>query len=265
MSVIVTITNRRARKLRRIGKTREIASMTIAARLRVWLHAAADHAARHDGRWAGGLAAIAVVGAMSGLLVDAAAQVRAGGGFASRIAATLSNAPLLPLEPRPVVLRWEGRDIDGDGAQDFVNPTGGQMRTEDHYGYGHFGASRDGGSRQHAGVDFVAKAGQPVQAPISGYVTKIGYAYSSAPELKFIEIRNPALRYEARVFYVDPDVREGQTVRLGDVLGTVHTLQELYPDGMTDHVHLEMSGPDGEKFDAHKVLTAHVEVAPRVG
>lgn len=237
--------------------------MRIAARLRAWLHRTAEHASRHDGQWAAGLAAIAMVGAMTGLLVDASAQGRAGA-FASRIATTLANAPLLPLKPRPVKLVWEGRDIDGDGAEDFFNPTGGQMRTEDHYGYGYFGASRDGGTRRHAGVDYVATAGQPVRAPISGYVTKIGYAYANS-DLKYVEIRNPALKYEARVFYVDPQVSEGETVHLGDVLGTMHTLQDRYPDGMTNHVHLELTGPDGEKFSANKVLTAHVEVLPDLG
>lgn len=203
---------------------------------------------------------MAVSAALAGMLVDAAAQVRADGGLAARVASIMPAAQLMS-GPRPVTLRWEGQDIDGDGAEDFVNPTGKQMRHEDEFGYGHFGASRDGGTRDHKGVDYRADAGQPVRAPISGYVTKIGTAYASSPEYLYVEIRNPALRYEARVFYVDPDVRVGQSVHLGDVIGTVRSLKLKYGDGMTDHVHLELSGPNGEKFDATRVLTAHVEVA----
>jgi murein DD-endopeptidase MepM/ murein hydrolase activator NlpD len=127
-----------------------------------------------------------------------------------------------------VVVRWIGRDVDGDGAGDFINPTGGKVRGFDDYGFGHYGASRDGGSRSHAGLDYVATAGQRVLAPLSGYVTKIGYTYVGDTDLRYVEIRNPALRYKARVFYVDPSVDVGQTVRLGDTVGRAHTLQERY-------------------------------------
>lgn len=235
--------------------------MTLAASLRARLHRAASHVSRHDIPWASAVATMAVSAALTGMLVDATAQVRANGGLAARVATVLPAAQLMS-GPRPVTLRWEGADIDGDGADDFVNPTGKQTRREDEYGYGHFGASRDGGTRDHKGVDYMADAGQPVKAPISGYVTRIGQAYASNPELKYVEIRNPALRYEARVFYVDPDVRVGASLHLGDVIGTMHTLQDKYGPGMTNHVHLELSGPDGVKFDATRVLTAHVEVLP---
>jgi hypothetical protein len=42
---------------------------------------------------------------------------------------------------------------------------------------------------------------------MSGYVTKIGYAYAGDTGLKFVEITNPALGYVARAFYVTPDGR----------------------------------------------------------
>ncbi|MCH1932422.1 M23 family metallopeptidase, partial [Shewanella sp. A25] len=84
-------------------------------------------------------------------------------------------------------LVWEGADVDGDGKADFANPTGHEPRTEDTYGSGAFGASRDGGVRRHEGVDFRAAAGQSVVAPLSGYVTRIGYAYAGDDDLKFVE------------------------------------------------------------------------------
>jgi peptidoglycan LD-endopeptidase LytH len=156
----------------------------------------------------------------------------------------------------PMRLVWEGADIDGDGSADFANPTGKETRGHDAYGHGEFGASRDGGSRRHEGVDFVAEAGQAVVAPISGYVTKIGHAYAGDNDLKFIEISNPALRYEARVFYVDPSVNVGDTVRLGAPIGEVRTLQDKYRGGMTDHVHLEIIDKRGRRIDATEVITA---------
>lgn len=151
-------------------------------------------------------------------------------------------------------LVWQGADVDGDGKADFANPTGHEMRGHDAYGYGEFGASRDGGERRHEGVDFIAEAGQPVAAPISGYVTKIGYAYAGDHDLKFVEISNPALHYEARVFYVNPDVAVGDSVAVGEPIGKAHTLQRKYPGGMTNHVHLEVMNGTGQRFAATEVL-----------
>ena len=152
-------------------------------------------------------------------------------------------------------LVWIGKDIDGDGAADFVNPTGQAPRTFDAYGSGAFGASRDGGSRSHEGVDYAAVAGQAVVAPMSGFVTKIGYAYGDAPALQYVEISNPALGYTARVFYLDPKVAVGQAVALGDEIGQAESLQARYPGGMTDHVHLEVADQRGHK-DATDLIVA---------
>ncbi|KQW68239.1 hypothetical protein ASE17_07235 [Phenylobacterium sp. Root77] len=198
-----------------------------------------------------------------GAAVLAAGFLQAGAHAAARADFTSApgNKPLaLALEAAPSaavtkVLAWQGKDIDGDGAPDFVNPTGQSPRTHDAYGFGAFGASRDGGSRKHEGVDFMAQAGQPVAAPISGYVTKIGMAYADNKRLKFVEITNPAISYVARVFYVDPDVAEGDVVRLGQEIGTAHSLQAHYPGGMTDHVHMELMGPNQKRMDATAVLT----------
>jgi murein DD-endopeptidase MepM/ murein hydrolase activator NlpD len=161
------------------------------------------------------------------------------------------------LDAKPVWV-WEGKDVDGDGAADFMNPTGKGVRGHDGYGHGHFGASRDGGGRSHEGVDYIAKAGQKVVAPISGYVTKIGYAYAGDSH-RFVEITNPALKFEARVFYVDPSVKVGETVRLGDELGTMDTLQKRYA-GITDHVHMELMDRRGRRIDCGEVITAELKI-----
>lgn len=161
-----------------------------------------------------------------------------------------------PSTPRRLV--WVGKDVDGDGAADFVNPTGQAPRTFDAYGSGAFGASRDGGSRPHEGVDYAAVAGQSVVAPMSGFVTKIGYAYGDAPDLRYVEITNPALGYTTRVFYLKPNVEVGQAVGLGKVIGQAESLQARYPGGMTDHVHLEIADQRGHK-DATKFIVAQYE------
>jgi len=160
--------------------------------------------------------------------------------------------------PAPMVSKvvWNGLDVDGDGAGDFLNPTGQAPRLHDAFGNGEFGASRDGGSRQHEGVDYTADADQAVAAPISGFVTKIGYAYGGDDTLRFVEITNPAIGYVARAFYVDPSVAVGQALRLGETIGTVASLQAHYP-GITDHVHLEIIKPGLGRLDATDLILAH--------
>ena len=197
--------------------------------------------------------------------------------FAPMVVAAMENPHKAPKGPSPVMQRlladmaakpqkpvrkelvWSGSDIDGDGAPDFANPTGGVPRGHDDFGDGRFGARRDGGTREHEGVDYVASAGQDVQAPISGYVTKIGYAYAGSSDLKFVEITNPALGYVARAFYVSPDVEVGQTVRLGEAIGRVASLQGHYP-GITDHVHLEVMEPGGERVNAAALIVRKLVV-----
>jgi murein DD-endopeptidase MepM/ murein hydrolase activator NlpD len=172
---------------------------------------------------------------------------------------TSGEAPKsLTLETRRV---WEGVDLDGDGQPDIANPTGQPPRETDTYGEGRFHASRDGGTRDHEGVDYVATPGQTVVAPISGYVSKIGYAYPDDQTLKFVEIDNPALHLTARVFYIDPAVSVGDTVAVGRPIGQARSLQRRYPLGITDHVHLEIAR-QGRRLDAAKLIVARAETDP---
>ena len=197
--------------------------------------------------------------------------------FAPMMVAAMENPHTAPHGPTPAVQRlleqmvakpqtpvrkeliWSGADIDGDGAPDFANPTGGAPRGHDEFGDGQFGARRDGGAREHEGVDYVASAGQGVAAPISGYVTKIGYAYAGYSDLKFVEITNPALGYVARAFYVKPGVEVGQAVHLGEIIGQDQSLQKHYP-GITNHVHLEVMQPGGERVNAAALIVRKLVV-----
>jgi len=159
--------------------------------------------------------------------------------------------------PEPTyTLVWEGIDVDADGAGDFANPTGFEVRAHDDFGYGEWGASRDGGAREHEGVDYVGFAGQDVMAPIAGQVTRMGYAYADGAH-KYVEITNDTTGYVARVFYVDAEVAIGETVALGQKIGTLKSLQARYP-GITDHVHLEMM-KGGARFDCARVIVSRWE------
>ena len=146
------------------------------------------------------------------------------------------------------LLDSKGADVDGDGQPDFANPTGNAPRGKDAYGSGAFGASRTG--HIHAGVDYVAEAGQRVLAPISGAITKVGQPYADDGSFRYVEITNRVTGYKARVMYVGPQVREGEAVQLGQQIGRAQTLQRRYPNGITDHVHLEIARTNGRTLNA---------------
>jgi hypothetical protein len=210
--------------------------------------------------------AIAVAGAVLTLGVASAAVHAETTLGAPRSSANVPDLSAMLPAPAPVPMRtvtvWVGKDLDGDGRPDIADPTGNAPRGEDAYGEGCFHASRDGGGRTHEGVDYVAKAGQAVMSPISGYVTHIGLAYPGDQTLKYVEIENPALKLTARVFYVDPDVAMGDAVEVGRAIGRAHTLQRRYRHGITDHIHLELVDRRGRKLDAEKLIVAKNETVP---
>jgi peptidoglycan LD-endopeptidase LytH len=204
------------------------------------------------------LAGSLVAAALSLGIAEAAVHAGTRAPDARPLFASLTSGPAPSNLTVKTRLVWEGADLDGDGQADIANPTGHAPRGEDAYGEGRFHASRDGGEREHEGVDYIATPGQAVSAPISGYVSKIGFAYPDDQTLKFVEIENPALHLTARAFYVDPDVAVGDTVAVGQPIGHAHSLQARYPLGITDHVHLEIAA-NGRKLDAATLITARAE------
>jgi murein DD-endopeptidase MepM/ murein hydrolase activator NlpD len=147
-----------------------------------------------------------------------------------------------------------GVDLDGDGRPDLARPVDHALRGVDAYGSGAFGAVRDGGRRRHRGVDLVAAPGDPIRAPIAGTVTRLGAAYGGRNDLTYVEIVNPTTRYRARLFYVGPSVALGRDVAAGEVVGRAQDLTTRFPDGMTNHVHVELTGRHGGVIDPQVVL-----------
>jgi hypothetical protein len=228
---------------------------TLLAAVRRGLHPKADSSRRAATIMA---ISLATAGVSVGL-AEAASHVQA----INRLGPGKFHLASFTAAPAHIVLRdrlvWEGADLDGDGQPDIANPTGRAPREVDAYGEGRFHARRDGGAREHEGVDYISTPGQPVEAPISGYVAKIGFAYPDDQTLRYVEIENPALHLTARVFYVDPDVAVGDAVAVGRPIGHAHSLLRRYRGGMTNHVHLELVNGKGRKLDAETLITARAE------
>jgi len=224
-------------------------------------------ASAHGGVWGARALFITLFAGFCGLAAEAAAASHASSAPSLEHSLQKTYASLgvqaSALAPTPTIqaLVWRGADVDGDGQDDFANPTGKDLRGCDAFGCGAFGAGRDEGGRRHEGADFDATAGQTISAPISGFVSKIGFAYPGDSRYHYIQITNPALHYEARVFYVDPDVREGQAVHVGQPIGRDHSLEPRYP-GITNHVHLEIEKIGGRKLDPTRFIAERMEAVP---
>lgn len=107
-----------------------------------------------------------------------------------------------------------------------------KLRGCDPLGCGHFGASRDGGSRLHKGLDIVTRPNQAVYAPISGTVTK----FTTSRGLNGVSIADG--NKTAKVIYISP--KQGiSVVRKGDFIGWAQDIKPVYGYGITNHIHVE--------------------------
>jgi murein DD-endopeptidase MepM/ murein hydrolase activator NlpD len=183
-------------------------------------------------RAAAGFLSLTVGGAAFALAMIVSLHNPAGGDRAE----ASQTALLTPPPPLHVALI----DVDQDGTPDFANPTMGPLRGEDSYGSGSFGATRDGGHRVHDGADYVAAPNTIVYSPISGEVTKLGYAYAKNTALRFVEITNSVSSLVSRVLYVDPSVKPGDVLKAGDPIGVAEDLSKRYR-GITNHVHVQIA------------------------
>lgn len=95
-----------------------------------------------------------------------------------------------------------------------------------------WGATRDGGSRRHEGVDIFAERGTPALAAADGVVRRVQVTGLGG---KVVWLRDPA--HNASLYYAHLDsqaVRAGQTVHVGDTLGYVGNTG----NARTTHPHL---------------------------
>lgn len=123
------------------------------------------------------------------------------------------------------------------------------LRSIDGFGGGGYDAPRDGGSRRHLGLDFVAAPGDAVVAPCPCTVTHVGVAYPNA-DLGSLHLAGtgPFAGHALKLLYVRPDIDTivGSQFGVGGLLGTAQAVaaywQAQHPERgeMTGHIHLEL-------------------------
>ena len=108
--------------------------------------------------------------------------------------------------------------------------------------------ARAGGRRVHDAIDIMADAGTPVVAAAPGRVEKLYFSKGGGGVTAYI--RSPDGRwsyYYAHLRNYAPELREGQDIRQGDVIGNVGSTGNASPDG--PHLHFaihKMAG--GERW-----------------
>lgn len=144
------------------------------------------------------------------------------------------------------------------------------IRGVDSWGSGTFGASRDGGVRQHQGLDFIAAVGDEIVAPITGTVVQIGRAYADA-ELQSIHIEGDGdfTGWRAKLLYAAADVGlHGRYVTAGDPIGHAQDVagywkakQPTHSGEMKNHVHLEIVITEPRAVDPGRLLPPNLLIA----
>lgn len=113
-----------------------------------------------------------------------------------------------------------------------------KSRVKDIYGSGQFGASRDGGTRKHKGIDIVVNLGEKIYCPIVGTIMRQIVAYKNDNTYKGIEIIGNEVwdGYKIKILYVD-GLFSGNANKSQEI-GFAQDLTIKYP-GITNHIHIE--------------------------
>jgi hypothetical protein len=126
-----------------------------------------------------------------------------------------------------------------------------RIRGKDGYSSGHYGASRDGGTRSHDGVDVVTEPGETVVSPVTGTYQAPFDPYNKYPDKRgkyqAVQIMTDD-GHRVRVMYIDPDavgLKQGQRVVAGETpIGKAQDLTKIYPPNkegvMTNHTHIDV-------------------------
>ena len=98
-----------------------------------------------------------------------------------------------------------------------------------------FNQRRGGGTRGHEAVDLLAPRNTPIHAVDNGTIAKLFFSKAGGNTIYAFDEEGRACYYYAHLERYADGLREGQTVRAGDLLGYVGTTGNAPPD--TPHLH----------------------------
>lgn len=120
------------------------------------------------------------------------------------------------LRLQPELLRGGNYELDIQYGPALKFPVTGKNKSAI---WSFFGDPRDGGRREHHGVDIFAKRGTPIIAPTSGYVR---FAGTRGIGGKVVWIRDDQRQQSLYFAHLDSfTVKKGAYIKVGDTLGTV--------------------------------------------
>ena len=95
---------------------------------------------------------------------------------------------------------------------------------------------------------------RPPRSTLFPYSTlfRSGYPYGDDLKYRYVQVTSKD-GYHVRYFYIDPSVKVGDKILVGDKLGVMQELGRRYPH-ITPHFHLEIKNPSGEIIDPHDYL-----------
>jgi len=124
--------------------------------------------------------------------------------------------------------------------------------------YPNFGDPRDGGDREHEGLDIMAPEGAPIISPTDAVVIQTGNGSGSG---KYVSTANPG---DERFVYMHLDeilVKRGQELKAGDLIGYVGNTGNA--SGGAAHLHFEIR--DGRKaLDPYKRITETLSLKDKI-
>ena len=133
-------------------------------------------------------------------------------------------------------------------------PTNAQVVLKDRgcdpMGCGHYGAPR--GEGLHRGVDLVAGPQWLIHSHVAGKVTKLGYPYAKDLSFRYVEVTDSD-KYKHRFMYVAPMCNVGDSVLVGDIIGSCQDIAGKWGGGMKNHIHYEVK-KGSEYYDPEKWL-----------
>jgi murein DD-endopeptidase MepM/ murein hydrolase activator NlpD len=147
-------------------------------------------------------------------------------------------------------------DLDEDVVDDLFIPILFGLTLDDVFP--NFGDPRDGGSRTHEGLDFMALRGTPIVTPTDAVVTRVGEGESAG---LYVYTANPGGE-SFRYMHLDAiaDIDAGDVLKAGDFIGTVGDTGNA--KGGAPHLHFEIR--DGEAQDPFLRITEELTLKEKM-